>query len=148
MFELQLPPRQTVSVFLEARCDGQADTVAPRLVFFRALREARRALRKSSARATAIETSNEVFNEAVRRSVSDLYMLMTDTPEGPYPYAEIPWFSTVFGRDALITALEMLWLDPTVARGVLAHLAANQAKDVDPDADAEPWQDPARSSPW
>jgi glycogen debranching enzyme len=138
VFELQLPPRQTVSLFLEARCDGQAETVSPQLAYFRAIREARRALRKSSARATAIETSNEIFNEALRRSVSDLYMLMTDTPEGPYPYAGIPWFSTVFGRDALITALEMLWLDPTVARGVLAHLAANQANDIDPNADAEP----------
>src|SRR5690606_4187020 len=105
---------------------------------FRALRDSRRALVSASSRAAGIATSNEIFNEAVRRSVSDLYMLMTDPPEGPYPYAGIPWFSTVFGRDALITALEMPWVRPAIAAGVLGHLAANQATAVDPEADAEP----------
>lgn len=137
-FDLELGPRQACALFIEVRCEAGASAMPPRRAFFSSLRDARRALRASASRATSIATSNEIFNESVRRSVSDLYMLLTDTPQGPYPYAGVPWFSTVFGRDALITALETLWLDPAIARGVLRYLAANQATTVDPAADAEP----------
>ncbi|MGK9230114.1 amylo-alpha-1,6-glucosidase [Inquilinus limosus] len=138
-FTFELGPKETRPLFLEIRCgEDQPRRHPSSRAFFAGLRDARRALRASSSRAASIAGSNEIFNEAVRRSVSDLYMLITDTPEGPYPYAGIPWFSTVFGRDALITALETLWLDPAIARGVLGHLAANQATALDDAADAEP----------
>ncbi len=137
-FVLDLAPRESRSLFLQIDCHDEIRTLQPHRAFFTSLRDARRALRASSSRATSIETSNQIFNETVRRSVADLYMLMTHLPEGAYPYAGIPWFSTVFGRDGIITALEMLWLDPAIARGVLGHLAATQATEIDPDADAEP----------
>ena len=138
-FFITLAPHETVNLFIEVRCDSRADAdVAANRRFLVAMRDARRNLRRSSARAASVSTSSDIFNEAIRRAVSDLYMLITDTEEGPYPYAGIPWFSTVFGRDALITAFETLWFDPQIARGVLRHLAANQATAVDPLADAEP----------
>jgi glycogen debranching enzyme len=138
VFEIELEPQASRVLFVEVRCSSEDATRAPHRAFFVALRDARRALRAASGRAASVATSNETFNEAARRSVADLYMLNTATTHGAYPYAGIPWFSTVFGRDALITALETLWLDPTIARGVLRYLAANQATINDPIADAEP----------
>jgi glycogen debranching enzyme len=138
-FEIGLGPHGRTAVFVEVDCCEDAREATPRRRrYFVALREARRALRTSSSRAAAVETSNQIFSEAIRRAVSDLYMLITDLPEGPYPYAGVPWFSAVFGRDGVITALEILWADPSIARGVLAYLAANQAIREDPAADAEP----------
>jgi glycogen debranching enzyme len=136
-FAFDLAPGEWRSVFVEIAC-ARAASAPVRRVFLLALRDSKRALHRASKRATAIASSNESFNETVRRSVSDLYMLLTDTAEGPYPYAGVPWFSAVFGRDALITALATLWLDPAIAAGVLGHLAVLQAKEVDPRADAEP----------
>jgi len=85
-------------------------------------------MRRSAAGTTSIETSNNIFNEVLCRSMADLNILMTETPQGRYPYAGIPWYSTTFGRDGIITALQMLWIDPRIARGVLKRLAFYQAK--------------------
>jgi len=108
------------------------------LKFIPALIAGRKQQRKRSMRAAVVSTSNDVLNQVLCRSVSDLYMLVTDTEQGPYPYAGIPWYSTAFGRDGIITALQMLWLDPTIALGVLRFLAYHQARDVDRASDAEP----------
>ena len=135
IYDLRLSPGQSRPIFLAAGCNETEPRPAP---FLGALIKARRALRKATRGRTSVETSNELFNEMLCRSAADLEMLMTDTPQGRYPYAGIPWFSTTFGRDGLITALQMLWWSPDVARGVLRRLAAYQATTTDPLADAEP----------
>ena len=78
-----------------------------------------------------IHSSSDEFNRWITRSQSDLEMMIVGNPEHNYPYAGVPWFSTVFGRDGIITALECLWLNPAIARGVLEFLASHQATELE-----------------
>jgi len=137
-FEFSLKPHQMKRIFMRIGVPDPEQTQWSGRVYYRRMRAARHALRQSSARAASVDSSNSVFNEIARRAVSDLYMLVTDTAEGPYPYAGTPWFSTPFGRDGIITALMTLWVDPSIAKGVLKFLASTQATDVEPARDAEP----------
>ncbi len=148
IFRFSLGRRKSATVTIEIACET-FDSDAPERIgpqftepirhrLVRSYRKARSDLRSSSMRAASIASSNDIFNQSVRRCISDTYMLLTQTEFGPYPYAGIPWYSTVFGRDALITALQILWLDPEIARGVLSYLAHNQATEFDAKADAEP----------
>ena len=135
-FDLSLQPGETKAIFVTVACAEDAEPTA------RSYAEASGALRRDLLALTSdiatVESSNVIFNEVMCRSTSDIYMLVSRTGMGLYPYAGIPWFSTVFGRDGIITALMMLWVDPQIAKGVLLYLAGTQAKAIDPEADAQP----------
>jgi glycogen debranching enzyme len=135
-YRFTLAPGEVRRLYQFASCDNES-MPNPR-PFLRGLRSARRDLRQATRNATTVETGNDIFNEVLCRSMSDLCMLITDTPQGPYPYAGIPWYSTTFGRDGLITAMQMLAFRPQFARGVLRRLAAFQARQDDPVNDAQP----------
>jgi glycogen debranching enzyme len=137
IFDLRLGRGERRSVFAAISCAEQREE-RPVALFLTGYKAARAALRRSASRTAAVRTSTPILNEVLGRSAADLYMLTTETEQGPVPYAGIPWYSTAFGRDAAITALEMLWFDARIAKGVLKFLAATQARVEDPTADAEP----------
>lgn len=134
--DVVLEPGEKTSIFLSIACDEGEPT--PVLDFFRAYRHSRRARRSQTQRIATLHSSSDLFNEVACRATSDVYTLITSTPLGPYPYAGIPWFSTIFGRDGIFTAMFMLWMDPSIAQGVLRTLAAMQAKETDARSDAQP----------
>lgn len=115
--------------------EASAEVPSNHIAAFRAYRRKKATRRQVLGEVTS---SNEFANEVLRRATSDISMLVTNTEHGPYPYAGVPWYSTVFGRDGIITAMEMLWIAPEIARGVLNVLAATQATETDDKADSEP----------
>ena len=138
MFELSLEPREVARFYITVRCELFGIEAPRRLKFDEARARALDEIRSRKANACTLYGSNGQFNAWVNRALSDLHMMTTALPTGPYPYAGVPWFNTPFGRDGLITALECLWFWPDLARGVLSYLAQQQATIANPEQDAEP----------
>jgi len=136
-FSFQMPPASDAQLYLSIGCDID-DVAAPRVKYESAIQAHRKMLQERLKAQAEVCSSNEQFNDWLNRSAADLRMLTSQTQHGEYPYAGIPWFSTPFGRDALITALQTLWLNPELTRDVLAFLSAHQATEEDPRYDAEP----------
>jgi glycogen debranching enzyme len=80
---------------------------------------------------TSVRTDNDLFNEVLDRAVGDLRTLWTEGDDGAYFAAGVPWYSTLFGRDALITSLQTLPFRPDLARDCLLLLARHQSTGSD-----------------
>jgi glycogen debranching enzyme len=135
-FEVHLQPRQKAVFHLAISCESQAERDS--VGYNSAMISARGEQKTLSETFPRIYSSNSRFTDWIKRSAADVQMMMIGNPEINYPYAGVPWFSTVFGRDGIIAALQMLWLSPEIAKGVLQYLAATQAKDFNPAIEAEP----------
>jgi glycogen debranching enzyme len=90
-----------------------------------------------------LESSFAPLARAHDQALKDLRALRVAQPSGlTVPAAGLPWFMAVFGRDSLITALQTLVIDQSLAYGALRALAAYQATENDTFRDAEPGKIP------
>lgn len=135
-FEIALAPRQAARVHLSIDCNPNPHRIS--LGYERAMAGAETELKAGSANLCEISSSNDRLTRWVRRSSADVAMMTMGNPETNYPYAGVPWFSTVFGRDGVIVALEMLWVAPWMAKGVLQFLASTQATEINLESEAQP----------
>ena len=138
---LRLEPRQPCRLVLELifrHPESPPPQVSPGDAYAQAMTATIERCREARRRAAVISSDNPAFNAWLGRSYSDVHLLASEHAHGLYPYAGVPWFSCPFGRDGLITARQLLLVEPRLARGVLGFLAESQAKSIDPACDAEP----------
>jgi glycogen debranching enzyme len=138
VFRLTLAPGAAHDVEARVFCECEGEPMPTAVSFTAALEKGRREWQQQHEEGCRIDTSNPLANIWIEQSLADLAMLTTQLPTGPYPFAGVPWYATTFGRDGILTAIECLWMDPSLARGVLRFLADTQATEVDPKRDAEP----------
>lgn len=136
---LALEPRaeEEIEIVIGALCEPGPHR-AGRLGLRQAAARLAREAEEWRAENTLFRSSNQAFNQMVQQAAADLRLLLTPTPDGPFPYAGLPWFAAPFGRDALITALQILPFNQSCARSVLLFLARYQGKRVDPFKDEQP----------
>ncbi len=135
-FRMTIGSEQCRELYVEV---GDSGAEPPSRARFRAAAaRARFAMRERRRQGARVTTNGRLFNGWLDKSRADLALLTTPMPTGPYPYAGIPWFSTCFGRDGIITAWQILWLEPALAKGVLSYLASWQAEETSAFRDSEP----------
>jgi glycogen debranching enzyme len=87
---------------------------------------------------TQIRSDKSIFNRIIERAEQDMYLLRQSFGKHKTVSAGVPWFSTLFGRDSVITASQCLMLNPQIAKETLILLAAYQGKTEDDWREEEP----------
>jgi len=87
---------------------------------------------------TRISSDKSTFNRVIERAEQDMYLLRQSFGKYKTVSAGVPWFSTLFGRDSLITASQSLMLNSQIAKETLILLAAHQGKIDDEWREEEP----------
>jgi glycogen debranching enzyme len=103
-----------------------------------AVHRLRRSYQEWERESTRVVTDNELFNELLDRGLRDLRALYTPSGDGGILTAGIPWYVTMFGRDALIASHQVLTVNPRLARDALRYLAAHQGTERNDWRDEEP----------
>ena len=142
-YHLELQPREQWELRLDILAAIDGDSIAPRAAerqFGEELTRVRESLAAWQLRVPQIRSDWDDLAHSFSRSVADLASLRMrgGGRAGRLPAAGMPWFMTVFGRDTIITCLQTLLFGPELARTALETLAELQAREDDPDIDAEP----------
>jgi glycogen debranching enzyme len=84
------------------------------------------------------KTDVDDFDNLLHRATGDLRALHVEVDGGAVLSAGIPWYSTIFGRDSIITSLQSLPLHPGIAVETLRYLARRQGGREDSFTEEQP----------
>jgi glycogen debranching enzyme len=134
---VELDPHESFVVDLRISLTGGTDARPPEM-FEAAAERLRYEKEQWEASCTKFTALHRSFNRFLEAGARDLGVLVTPLGDESIVVAGVPWFAAPFGRDALLTALESLILNPKLARDALLFLAARQATGADVVREAEP----------
>jgi glycogen debranching enzyme len=138
-WHFNLASKETVTLVIDIIPLIGEDEPALSYLYDDALQALQASYRRWNEQTTRIRTDNAFLDRGLlRRSQMDLRILLEEFDSGLFPMAGIPWFSAPFGRDALITSVQTLMLNPEIARGTLRYLAQQEGRNVDPGREEEP----------
>jgi glycogen debranching enzyme len=87
---------------------------------------------------TTILARERITRDLLERALTDLRTLRSSFGTDSYYAAGVPWFTTLFGRDSLLSSLQMLAINPEIAVETLRLLARYQAHETSAWQDAQP----------
>jgi glycogen debranching enzyme len=138
-WQFRLHSKETVTLIADVMPLVGDDEPLLKWLYDDALQALQRSYRWWNTNTSGIKTDNAFLDRGLlRRSQMDLRILLEEFDTGLLPMAGIPWFSAPFGRDALITSIQTLMLNPEIARGTLRYLAKNQGSELNPGREEEP----------
>jgi glycogen debranching enzyme len=137
-YPLALGPRERLQITLSAHARTHPHRAPRRLPFTDVLPRRRVPIDRLEQQAAAVHAPHDLFDRWIARSRRDLHLLVTETSDGFVPYAGVPWYVAPFGRDAIITSLQVLPFEPAIARGTLRFLARHVGTVDDDFTDQEP----------
>src|SRR5207249_6635773 len=125
VLELVFAPQEERVVDIAIDCRNESIAPAPQRGFAGAEAAREREHRLWQVEHTAVQAADEGFSAVLGQALADVFLLTVPPEAGTlhgvdrFIYAVIPWFATIFGRDVLIAARQMLLFAQGLARVVL-----------------------------
>jgi len=138
-YDIHLESKETIILLIDIIPGLGTDDPALEYLYDDALTALQTSYRRWNSQTTTTRTDNAFLDRGlIRRSQMDLRVLVEEFDTGLLPMAGLPWYSVPFGRDALVSSIQTLMINPEIARGTLRYLAEHQGRQQDPQREEEP----------
>ncbi|OPY25320.1 MAG: Amylo-alpha-1,6-glucosidase [Methanocella sp. PtaU1.Bin125] len=141
-FRFDLEPRSSqqirIRIFVEDLPPGDRSQMPSAVSIQNLLGQIDRSYQEELDRTRNFQTDNSLFNRILLRSMLDLRMMHMSMGGRTFCAAGVPWYDTLFGRDSIISAIQVLPYRSDIARNTLKVLAHYQGKTHDDWRDEQP----------